>query len=39
LQGEVQHFHWNNAQTTVHPFALYFRGPLSVVSAVHIFQR
>jgi hypothetical protein len=25
LQDEVQGFHWNNAQATIHPFVIYFR--------------
>jgi hypothetical protein len=25
LQDEAQWFHWNNAQATIHPFAIYFK--------------
>jgi hypothetical protein len=25
LQDEAQGFHWNNAQTTIHPFVIYFK--------------
>ena len=25
LKDEVQGFHWNNAQATIHPFAIYYR--------------
>jgi hypothetical protein len=24
LEDEVQGFHWNNAQATIHPFVIYF---------------
>jgi hypothetical protein len=25
LQDGAQGFHWNNAQTTIHPFVIYFK--------------
>jgi hypothetical protein len=25
LQDEAQGFHWNNAQSTIHPFVIYFK--------------
>jgi len=38
LQDEVQGFHWNNAQATIHPFVIYYRdsGELHQLSYVVI---
>ena len=36
LQDEVQFHHWNNSQTTIHPFIIYYNGKYGTMKHVFI---